>query len=110
MANVAPHILPIRMYIAGGSALHLNTGSRVTRDVDAAILDVHLLSQLDLTVSKPGRFSSQDREDIRTLARSGLINADALRQRAEEALGRCIGNLDRLRGSIDIACKDIAVH
>ena len=56
----------------------------------------------DLAVSKPGRFSSQDREDIRTLARSGLINADALRQRAEEALGGCIGNLDRLRGSIDI--------
>lgn len=90
------------MYIAGGSALHLYTGSRLTRDVDAAIRDVHLLSQLDLTVSKPGRFSSQDREDIRTLARSGLINADALRQRAEEALGRYIGNLDRLRGSIDI--------
>lgn len=164
LANVAPHILPIRMYIAGGSALHLYTGSRVTRDVDAvfshrialpdnlevaypgedgnaallyfdrnyndtlgllhedayddanainlpgvdaAILDVRLLSPLDLAVSKLGRFSSQDREDIRTLARSGLINADALRQRAEEALGGYIGNLDRLRGSIDIACIDI---
>ena len=71
--------------------------------------DVHRRWQ-DLAVSKPGRFSSQDREDIRTLARSGLINADALRQRAEEALGRYIGNLDRLRGSIDIACKDIAAH
>lgn len=78
--------------------------------VDAAILDVRLLSPLDLAVSKLGRFSSQDREDIRTLARSGLISADALRQRAEEALGRYIGNLDRLRGSIDIACKDIAAH
>ncbi len=165
LANVAPHILPIRMYIAGGSALHLYTGSRVTRDVDAAfshrialpdnleaaypgedgnaallyldrnyndtlgvlhedayddanaislpgvdaaILDVRLLSPLDLAVSKLGRFSSQDREDIQTLARSGLINADALRQRAEEALGGYIGNLDHLRGSIDIACKDIA--
>ncbi len=164
LANVTPHILPIRMYIAGGSALHLYTGSRVTRDVDAAfshrialpdnleaaypgedgnaallyfdrnyndtlgllhkdayddanaislpgvdaaILDVRLLSPLDLAISKLGRFSNQDREDIRTLARSGLINADALRQRAEEALGGYIGNLDRLRGSIDIACKDI---
>ncbi|WP_051246921.1 DUF6036 family nucleotidyltransferase [Thermomonas fusca] len=167
LANVAPQALPIRMYIAGGSALHLYTGSRVTRDVDAAfshrialpddlevsypaedgnaallyfdrnyndtlgllhedaydnaipialhgvdraVLDVRLLSPLDLAVSKLGRFSSQDREDIRTLARAGLINADALRQRAEEALGAYIGNLDRLRGSIDIACKDIAAY
>lgn len=167
LAHVAPHILPIRMYIAGGSALHLYTGSRVTRDVDAAfshrialpdnleaaypgedgsaallyfdrnyndtlallheeahddtiaitlpgvdsaVLDVRLLTPLDLAVSKLGRFSSQDREDIRTLARAGLINATDLRQRAEEALGGYIGNLDRLRGSIDIACKDIAAH
>lgn len=67
-------------------------------------------SPLDLAVSKLGGFSSQDREDIRTLARPGLINADALRQRAEKALGGDIGNLDRLRGHIDIAGNDVAAH
>lgn len=34
--NVAPQALPIRMYIAGGAALHFYTGERVSRDVDAA--------------------------------------------------------------------------
>ena len=30
-----PGVFPIRMYIAGGAALHLLTGARVTEDVDA---------------------------------------------------------------------------
>ncbi len=30
-----PDTLPIRMYIAGGAALHLLTGERVTEDIDA---------------------------------------------------------------------------
>ncbi len=165
LRHVSPKALPIRMYIAGGTALHLHTGARTSHDVDAAfshrivlpenlevayseadgtaallyfdrnyndtlgllhedaydnslpialpgvdatILDVRLLTPLDLAVSKLGRFSSQDREDIRTLAHCGLIDAKQLRQRAEEALGGYIGNLDRLRNTIDIACRDIA--
>ena len=30
-----PGTLPIKMYIAGGAALHLLTGERVTEDIDA---------------------------------------------------------------------------
>ncbi len=30
-----PDVLPVRMYIAGGAALHLLTGARVTEDIDA---------------------------------------------------------------------------
>lgn len=167
LRGVPPQVLPIRMYIAGGTALHLHTGARVSRDVDAAfshrialpdnldvaypdtdgsaallyfdrnyndtlgllheeayddslpitlpgvdahVLDVRLLTPLDLAVSKLGRFASQDREDIRTLANHGLIDAERLRQRAEAALGGYVGNLDRLRNSIEIACRDIASH
>src|SRR5690606_9304689 len=36
LEKVAPQALPIRMYIAGGTALHFYTGERVSRDVDAA--------------------------------------------------------------------------
>ena len=36
LQGVSPHVLPIRMYIAGGTALHAYTGSRVSNDVDAA--------------------------------------------------------------------------
>jgi hypothetical protein len=34
--QVAKSVLPIRMYVAGGAALHFYTGERVSRDVDAA--------------------------------------------------------------------------
>jgi len=153
--------LPIRMVIAGGAALFLHTGERVTEDVDATfsrrvllgdievayrdpdgraaviyldrnyndtlgllhenadddtqqvelkdidrkVLDVRVLAPIDLAVSKLGRFSDQDREDILLLAERGLIDAKALRRRAEEALKAYVGNLTSTQNTIDIACK-----
>ena len=35
LKHVAPAVLPIRMYVAGGAALHFHTGERVSVDVDA---------------------------------------------------------------------------
>lgn len=162
LADVAPQAMPIRMYIAGGAALHFHTGERVSRDIDAAfshrialpenlevayrdadgaarllyfdrnyndtlalmhedayddsrplalpgvdakVLDVRLLSPLDLAVSKLGRFSSQDRDDIAGLARHGLIDGANLRHRAEEALAAYVGDTARVRNTIDIACR-----
>lgn len=162
LGAVSKRALPIRMYVAGGAAVHFYTGARLSRDVDAAfshrialpdgltvtyrdadgyaralfldpnyndtfalmhedarddslplelpgidaeVLDIRLLSPLDLAVSKIARFSEQDREDIIALARQRLINAADLRARAEEALKYFVGNLDRLRTSIDIACR-----
>ncbi len=154
--------LPIKMYVAGGAAMHLYTGERVSNDVDAvfskrialpsdlevtyqdpdgaarllyfdrqyndtlalmhedahddsvplrlkgidaSILDVRLLSALDLAVSKISRFSSQDRDDITTLGKHGLIKSAALRRRSEQAMESCVGNLDTLKGAINLACR-----
>ena len=154
--------LPIKMYVAGGAAVHFYTGERVSNDIDAvfskrivlpsdlevtyqdsdggarllyfdrqyndtlalmhedahddsvpltlkgidtSILDVRLLAALDLAVSKIGRFSSQDRDDITTLGRHGLIKSAGLRRRAEHALENYVGNLDMLKGSINLACR-----
>ena len=154
--------LPIKMYVAGGAAMHLYTGERVSNDVDAvfskrialpsdlevtyqdpdgaarllyfdrqyndtlalmhedahddsvplrlkgidaSILDVRLLSALDLAVSKISRFSSQDRDDITTLGKHGLIKSAALRRRSEQAMGSYVGNLDTLKGAINLACR-----
>jgi hypothetical protein len=150
------------MYVAGGAAMHLYTGERISNDVDAvfskrialpsdlevtyqdpdgaarllyfdrqyndtfalmhedahddsvpltlksidpSILDVRLLSALDLAVSKISRFSSQDRDDITTLAKHGLIKSAALRRRSEQAMENYVGNLDTLKGAIDLACR-----
>ncbi len=165
LAALPKPVLPIKMYVAGGAALHFYTGERVSQDIDAAfshrvvlpenlevsyhdadgaarllyfdrqysdtlalmhedayedsvplalggidanILDVRVLAALDLAVSKISRFSSQDRDDIALLARRKLITSARLRRRAEEAMGGYVGELTRLRGSIDLACRIVA--
>ncbi len=73
--------------------------------IDAGTLDVRLLTPLDLAVSKIGRLSGQDREDIASLARNGFLRTRALRTRAEAALADFVGDLVRLRGNIESACQ-----
>jgi len=81
---------------------------RITLEgVDASRLEVRLLSPVDLAVSKLARFSSQDRDDIVELAKLGLLSAEALRHRANEALPDYVGNLAPVRTSIDLASRAI---
>ncbi len=78
--------------------------------VDPRRLLVKLLTPLDLAVSKLARFNDQDQDDIRALARAGLIDAAALRRRAEEALPAYVGNIIRIRTSITVACRIVAAE
>ena len=78
--------------------------------MDPHVLDIRLLTPLDLAVSKLARFGQQDREDIASLGRHGLIAELPLRQRAEQAMGGYIGDLARLRSSLDIACRMLATR
>lgn len=71
--------------------------------IDRRRLEIRLLTPVDLAVSKLARFSEQDQDDIRELARRGLITAAALRRRAQTALPDYVGNLQRVRNSIGIA-------
>lgn len=166
LAEIDPKRLPIRMYLAGGAAVHYYTGARSTGHVDAVfsarvllpedldvnyidtqgqhrllyfdrhyndtlglmhegarddsvsltilgvdprVLDVRAFSPVDLAVSKIGRFEDRDRSDIEALARAKLITARAVRRRANEALGSYVGTNDRVRTSIDLACRLIEV-
>lgn len=68
-------------------------------------LDVRVLSPLDLAVSKLARFEEPDQEDIRALAKARLIDSNALRSRAEEALAGYIGRVNPVKISIDQACR-----
>lgn len=76
--------------------------------VDTKRLAVFLLSPLDLAVSKLARFSEQDRQDIITLGKAGLISAKALKARASAALPDYVGNLERIRNTIEISSRDVA--
>jgi hypothetical protein len=154
--------LPVRMYVAGGAALHLLTGERVTEDIDATfsrkvlfseeievsyrdpdgrarlmyldrnyndtlgllhdeayddsrpihvpgvdknIVEVRVLSPVDLAISKLARFTEQDRRDIELLARRKLIDSASVRKRAQEALQAYVGDATPVRTSIDIVCR-----
>jgi Nucleotidyltransferase of unknown function (DUF6036) len=165
LVDAPKRALPVHMYVAGGAAMHLYTGERVSKDIDAvfshrialpgdleisyrdadgaarllyfdhqyndtlslmhedaredsvalslegidpAVLDVRLLSPLDLAVTKIGRFAEHDREDIGALARRKLIRSKPLRKRAEDALVAYVGNTDWVHGSIQAACRMVA--
>jgi len=45
-----PDVFPVRMYVAGGAALHFHTGTRVTEDVDA-VFSKRVLFKDDIEVS-----------------------------------------------------------
>ena len=73
--------------------------------IDALVLDVRLLSPVDLATSKLGRYMEHDRADIEALAKHGLIKAKALRKRAEAAAGAYVGDVARVHHTIDLACR-----
>ena len=73
--------------------------------VDPRILDVRLFSPVDLAVSKLARFEAHDQEDIRAIALAGLMTPTQFRQRAEEALACYSGVVERVRNSLNLACK-----
>ena len=76
--------------------------------LEPEVLDVRLLTPTDLAVTKIGRLTSQDRDDIAALARRGLVRSASLRTRAEEAVGNFVGDTSRLRGNIETACRIVA--
>ena len=148
---------PLNVYLAGGMAVHLYTGARVTTDVDAEfgsriylpsdlVVDVkledgsiqpvyfdsnynasfallhedyledaipidlglaqirlHVLTPLDLAVSKIARFADNDKEDIAELVRLGLTNADEIEKRASAALNGYVGGMAMLRVNLQDA-------
>ena len=156
---------PVRMFLAGGMALHYHCGARYTEDVDASfsarllvpahdltvdyrredgtpstlyfdanyndtfallhpdyredavawedignerrLVQLFVLTPLDLAVSKISRYSPQDRADILLLAEHRFFNAAQLRRRAEEALDYYVGNTHWVRSTIDLLCDEI---
>lgn len=66
-------------------------------DLGVEQIRVHVLSPVDLAVSKIARFAGNDREDIAALVRLGLTTADEIERRATDALGGYVGGLEMLK-------------
>ncbi|HEX8758355.1 MAG TPA: DUF6036 family nucleotidyltransferase [Steroidobacteraceae bacterium] len=69
-------------------------------DVGESSLQVRVLAPVDLAVSKIGRFQDHDREDIAELVRCGLVTADDMEKRAEDALSGYVGALGTVQRNI----------
>lgn len=73
-----PDVFPLRMYVAGGAALHLLTGARVSEDVDAVFSKRVLFNEeIEVSYRDPdgrARLLYLDRNYNDTL---GLLHADA---------------------------------
>lgn len=67
--------------------------------------EVYVLSPVDLAVSKLSRFADNARKDIEALVRHGLTTADAIQERALEALPGFVGNVSPLKMNIQDAVK-----
>ena len=78
LKGAQPAVFPVRMYIAGGAALHLLTQARVTEDIDATFSKKVLLSEdIEVAYRDPdgrARLMYLDRNYNDTL---GLLHEDA---------------------------------
>lgn len=71
------------------------------------IIQVKVLSPLDLAVSKVARYSAQDQEDILLLARHGLFTADEFEARCREAMDFFVGDLRKVETSVFLLARDM---
>lgn len=72
------------------------TQDAVPVDLGLSKLRVHLLSPVDLAVSKIARLADNDKEDIAALVRLGLTSSAEIEKRANEALAGFVGGLQML--------------
>lgn len=108
-----PHDLVVEVQLADGTkqAVYFDTNynssfalmhenymeDAIALDLGTRQIRLHVLSPLDLAVSKIARFAANDQEDIAELVRLGLVTADEIEQRATSALGGYVGGLAMLR-------------
>ena len=71
------------------------------------LVQLRVLSPLDLAVSKLAHFSDQDREDIAALAADGHFTAGDLRTHALAAMGNTLGDKRPLLTSLDLICQKL---
>ena len=78
--------------------------------INPALVDVRVLAPMDLAISKLGRFSDLDKEDIVAMAAAGLIDADVFEKRAKEALDYYVGHPAMPRRNLADALKLIRAN
>lgn len=73
---------------------------RLQRNQADSPLWIYVVTPEDLAVSKLGRYSHQDREDILTLLRLKRMSPEAFQERATEAIKYYVGNTSAATGHL----------
>lgn len=111
LQGAQPDVFPIRMYIAGGAALHLLTSARVTEDVDATFSKKVLLDEeIEVSYRDPdgrARLMYLDRNYNDTL---GLLHENAYEDSEPiDVLGIDKNLIDvRVLAPVDLAVSKLA--
>jgi hypothetical protein len=110
LANTSKRALPIKMYVAGGAAVHFYTGARISEDVDAAFSHRILLPEhLDVAyrdADGAARLLYFDRQYNDTL---GLMHEDA----HDDSVSLSLSGIDakvldvRLLAPVDLAISKL---
>jgi hypothetical protein len=74
------------------------------------LIQLRVLSPVDLAVSKVSRFSEQDRLDIRDVARATALDFSTLQARARQALLDYVGNPEPINSTLRILEADFMAH
>lgn len=74
-------------------------------DIGTSMLRLHILSPVDLAVSKLSRFAANDKEDITALVGAGLTDGESISARAREALSGYVGNTSTLLSHLEAALR-----
>lgn len=69
-------------------------------EIGGNLIRVHVLSPVDLAVSKIARFADNDKEDIAALVRMGLTSSSEIEERALSAMDGFVGGMSMLRLNI----------
>ena len=111
LAGIERRLLPVRLYVAGGAALHLRTGARLSEDIDA-VFSRRVVLKDDLNVAYKGpdgraRVLYLDRNYNDTL---GLMHEDAYEDSERlELPGTDPAILEvRVLGPLDLAVSKLA--
>lgn len=81
-------------------------------DLGLTFLQVYALSPVDLAVSKIARLADNDREDLCSLVKLGLVTPEEIEQRANEAMVSYVGGLSMLQLNVKdaVALAQQAAH
>lgn len=79
---------------------------RLTTRSDIPNVEVYVASAIDVAISKLGRFSARDEQDIHALLALGYVDIAKFEQLAQAAISYFVGNQTPVKGNLNTILTD----